>query len=413
MTWTEKKTVLFIGGGIEAVPIIRIAKDLGLRVAVLDGDQFCPGKALADAFHRVSIYDVGGAISASLEAPPNAVLCAATDAPLTAAAVADVCNLPGPSIETAFICQDKVLMKARLRRCEIPVPWFSGVKNEHELLNIHRARSQGQDKALVVKPVDSRGGRGVHLLMPGAYSIDIGYAFAHAANNSPSERVMVEDFITGPQFSAEALVVGGKSYLLGLSGRNYMLARFAPCIIEDGSDMPVTGATWAGAARVMQEAANCIGLRQGTLKGDLVFSFDQVMTVIEVAPRLSGGYFCEPMIRLATGIPFVEHAIRIALGEQTNGEDLEPTIQWGVSQRYFVPEPGRVVAIEGVEEARSMEGVELLDIRVKEGDRIRPYTHHARRPGTVIAKGANQDAAVAIAEKVVSTINIQTMQGSE
>ncbi len=42
------KTVLFVGGGIEAVRGIEIAKSLGYRTVVMDGNPQAPGRVVAD-----------------------------------------------------------------------------------------------------------------------------------------------------------------------------------------------------------------------------------------------------------------------------------------------------------------------------------------------------------------------------
>ena len=102
----------------------------------------------------------------------------------------------------------------------------------------------------------------------------------------------------------------------------------------------------------MARAAAALGVTNGTVKGDIVVHNGEPY-VIELAARLSGGFFCTREIPLNTGVDFIGAAIRIALGEPVAAEELSPRHFTPVIQRYAFPKPGRVVSIAGAEEARA------------------------------------------------------------
>ena len=52
-----KKTLLILSGGIEAIEGIKIAKKMGLRTVVCDGNKNAPGKSYGDEFLVANIYD--------------------------------------------------------------------------------------------------------------------------------------------------------------------------------------------------------------------------------------------------------------------------------------------------------------------------------------------------------------------
>src|ERR1041385_8575831 len=96
------------------------------------------------------------------------------------------------------------------------------------------AIERGSD--LVTKPADSRGGRGVQRI---AHVKDLDKAFALAREHSPTDRVMVEQYLDGPQVSTESIVVKGACHTPCLSDRNYeYLERFAPFFADNGGDLP-------------------------------------------------------------------------------------------------------------------------------------------------------------------------------
>ena len=87
---------------------------------------------------------------------------------------------------------------------------------------------------------------------------------------------------------------------------------------------------------LISNAARCLGVKNGTVKGDIVVH-EGIPYIIELAPRLSGGYFCTHEIPLNTGVDFVGAAIRLALGETLRPADLEPRYNRFVAQRYLFP----------------------------------------------------------------------------
>jgi biotin carboxylase len=401
-------TLLIVSGGCEAVPVILEAKRLGLRVLVSDGAPDAPGFRLADAGLLASTYDPEATVEAARAYAclnrVDGVLAAAADVPQTVAAVAHALGLPGPSLATAALAADKLAMKHRLAAAGVAVPWYAAVEDPAHLetLAAHTV------DPLIVKPVDSRGARGVVRLLPG---VDPTWAWRVAAAESPTGRVMVERFVAGPQVSTESIVCEGETTTIGFSDRNYeLLDRYAPFVIENGGDLPsaLPAATRAAIETLVARAAAALGVRQGTVKGDVVVGPEGPM-VIELAVRLSGGLFCSHEIPLATGVNFVEAAIRLALGERLDPAALVPRWSQGVAQRWLFPPPGTVVAVEGVAEAAAAEGVALVDVRVGPGDDVAAVTSHPRRAGVVIAVGDDREEAVRRAVGAAGRVRIVTV----
>ena len=406
-TSTQPRTLLVISGGIEAVPAIAEARRLGLRILVSDGDPAAPGFKLADAGLIASTYDPDATVDAARAYAKrnriDGVLAVAADVPVTVAAVAEALRLPGISRVTAFLASDKLAMKERFRDEGVPVPWFREVRDQATLVAV----AASAERPLIVKPVDSRGARGVVRLLPG---VDPEWAFGVAAAESPAGRVMVETYVPGPQVSTESVVVGGRTTTVGFSDRNYaLLGRFAPFVIEDGGELPsrLSPAMHDQIAALVARAAAAMGVRHGTVKGDIVVGPDGPM-VIELAARLSGGFFCTHEIPLATGVNLVEAAIRLALGEEPTSADLEPRWSRGVAQRFLFPEPGRVVSVAGAAQASLGEGIALLEVRVKAGTIVPRMTSHVCRAGVVIAVGEDRTQAVTRAEAAIARVRIVT-----
>ena len=403
------KNLLVVGGGIEAVPGLERAKQMGLHLVVSDRDPEAPGFAVADDKLLASTYDIQATVAAARKYHSevrrfDGVMCIASDIPRTVAAVAADLELAGITEESARLSSDKFDMKLKFLRDGVPVPWFSLVESAARLREIVVSRGF----PLVLKPVDSRGARGVLRLTE---AVDVNWAYELSASQSPSGRVMVEEFLDGPQISTESIVLEGVAYTPGLADRNYeFLDRFAPHIIENGGDLPtrLSAEEQQSMRDLIQQAAASMGVRNGVVKGDVVLRESQPF-IIELATRLSGGYFCTHEIPLSTGVDFVGCAIRVALGERVSPDELTPRYQRYISQRYLFPSPGRVVGIVGAQRASEQPGVVFCQVRLKVGDIVGPVNSHPARAGLVMATGESRREAMERTRAAIECIEIATV----
>lgn len=401
------KTLLIISGGLEAVPGIKRAKEMGLYVIVSDINPDAPGFKYADDILLASTYNVYNTLNIVKKYNSNhkidGVISIASDVPLTVATIAKELNLPGISIETAILATDKLKMKSRFLEKGIPIPWFSVVDSLDHLKKIIKQKGF----PLVLKPVDSRGARGVLKL---ENDINLEWAYNHSLSNSISKQVMIEEFLDGPQFSTEALIIDGVGYSVGFSERNYeLLNTFAPYIIENGGQQPaeISMEDKEKIETTAIKAGLALGVVNGIVKGDMVLT-QSGPKVIEVATRLSGGWFSTDQIPLATGVDLIGNAIKLALGENINTEDLKPRYQKGVVIRYFFPEPGTVKEILNVDEYEKKDWVYKIGFFIKPGEIIEKVTNHTKRAGFVITTGSTREVATKRAQKVVDNIKIVT-----
>jgi len=401
------KTLLIISGGIEAVPGIIRAKAMGLHVVVSDYNPDAPGFSYADDQIIASTYNIAETVAAAVGyhynvRPLNGVICIAADVPLTVATVAGRLGLPGIPIETARLASDKLAMKKRFVEQGLTTPWFSSVASDEHLKVIVKQRGFN----LVIKPVDSRGARGVARLTE---EVNLTWAFAVAQKNSPTGRVMVEEFVAGPQISTEAVLLNGKGYTLGFCDRNYeFLNRFAPYIIENGGTQPsiLSDNNRRAVAELAVQTGIALGVTTGVIKGDMVLGESGPM-VIEIATRLSGGWFSTDQVPLHTGVDFIGAAIKLALGEPVIPEELMPQHQRGVAIRYFFPQLGRVERLPDTNKLNGMPGVHRIRFFVQPGEILEPVTNHTRRAGCVITVGENREEAIVRAVDVVASAEAQ------
>lgn len=402
------KSLLIISGGPEAVPGIKKAKEMGLYVIVSDQNPNAIGFEFSDDKIIASTYDH---LETSLHAVNydknnrkiDGVIAMASDVPFTVAYVANKLGLPGLSLETAMLSSDKIKMKDKFVEKKIPIPKYWEISDLPELKKIVSKNKL----PLIIKPVDSRGSRGVLLLKE---LEDLEWAFKYSQSQSKTSRVMIEEYLEGPQVSTEAIIIDGKGYTVGFSDRNYeFIDVFPPYIIENGGDMP-SNLRISDINKISEcaiKAGLALGVTNGIVKGDMVLT-NNGPKVIEVATRLSGGWFSTDQIPVSTGIDLIEASIKQSLGISIEKESLIPTKNIGVAIRYFFPSPGKVTKINHFDLLKSKDYVHKIGLFIKRGDIVTPYTDHTKRAGYVITTGYNKKDAIDNAELVVNTIEIVT-----
>jgi biotin carboxylase len=404
----NSKTLLIVSGGIEAADAAKRAKEMGLYVVVSDRDPEAPGFAFADSCLIADVYGASETASAAERynrkiRKIDGVICVAADAPVTVATVAAKLGIPGISVATAELASDKLAMKRRFVEHGVPVPWFGEIQTVQELQRVAIERGRN----LVIKPVDSRGSRGVQRV---AQVEDLTKAYALARSHSPTQRVMVEEYLDGPQVSTESIVIDGLCHTPGFSDRNYeYLETYAPFFIENGGDLPshLPADIQTKVKDVVARAAAALGVTTGTVKGDIVVHNGEPY-VIELAARLSGGFFCTREIPLNTGVDFIGCAIKVALGEPVSPEELKPKISAAVIQRYAFPAPGRVVSVTGAEDAMKVSGIAEVVVTARPGDVIPPAGDKRPSAAMVLATGSSRESALAAANDALACLRINT-----
>lgn len=401
-----RKTLLIVCGGIEAIHGIELAKKRGLHVVVSDMDPEAPGMKAADDALVASTYDIDETVNAARHYNDtvrkiDGVMCLGADVPRTVASVAKALNLPGISEASAFLAADKLAMKQQFSKDGVPAPWFQPICDPNDLSKVVSQRKT----PLVIKPADSRGSRGVQRIDA---SSDLTLAYDRAYRESPTNRVMVEEYLDGPQISTESIILDGIAYTPGFSDRNYeYLERYAPFFIENGGDLPshLPPQQQSDIQELVERAAQSLGIKNGNVKGDIVVH-DGKAYVIELAARLSGGYFCTLEIPMNTGVDFVGNVIKMALGEAVRPEDLKPTFSHPIAQRYKFVSPGRIVDIPNIETVRAMPGVEELMVSASPGDVVRTTENTTARVAMVIASGNDSADAAFNAQSAIDALTV-------
>jgi biotin carboxylase len=407
------KTLWVVGGGTEAVPGIKVAKSMGLLVALSDGDSHAPGKEFADYFYCADTYsleDTLEAVKGHIKKIKviDGIIALAADVPSTIAYVCNELRLPGQSIETAKFSSNKLLMKEKFLEQGIRIPWFHKISSLSELQTVISLR----EGIHILKPVDSRGARGV---LQVDQNSNLEWCFSESLKYSPSKTLILEEFIPGPQFSTESLIQNGDVWNIGFADRNYANAeKYAPFFIEDGGTQPssLNKDSQAAIFDLAASAGRALGLSNGIIKGDMVLSNGKPY-VIEIATRLSGGWFSSILIPASTSVPIVKYAILQALGEDIPGFGRTISKRKAVAIRYIILPPG--VRLPNPNQLSPLKSRFVIFVKYLYSGPIitKQINSHVDRIGLVITKGFNRKHAVFNAERSVRKLRRAILSKSQ
>ena len=401
MSQKKNRHLLIIGGGIFQVPLIKTAKEMGLKVAVTDYNQEAPGIQLADFPLIVSTRNINLTVNAAREfhnrCKLDGVITVGTDASMTVAAVANALGLPGIPFEVAEWATDKIKMRRRLRKHGVPVPDFRRVWTFAEA----KAAVSEMPLPLVIKPCDNMGARGVKRINS---TDDLEAAFFEAKESSVSGNLIIEEYMVGPELSLDALIYGGRIEITGVADR---IIQRSPYFVEVGHTIPSTFPE-EDLNRVkdcFQDAIRAIGIDIGAAKGDVKFT-PKGPKIVEIAARLSGGWMSAHTYPLSSGINLYKSAIQIALGEKPG--DLSIKKSWVSAERAIIAQPGKILSISGVDEARKIEGVAEVILLKEPGDRVDSIRSNMEKTGYVITVAETREDAIRINDMARETIRIET-----
>jgi len=371
--------------------LLAAARERGLFVIALDRDPGAPGFRYADRRAIISTEDEQGIERLASAESVEGIIAPGIDWPVgIAARVAEKMGLPhpiSPAVGTLAVSKQK--QREALARAGVPQPAWHLVSQADDGLPVPS----------VVKAPDRQGQKGLTLVRSEAELPD---AIARAIEESRSGSAIVEELVDGPEVTVNAFSLRGEYHPLTVTDR---LTAEPPAF---GVALAHVWPSEAGgtAAAVAEKAVQALGIENGPSYTQLRIGPDGPQ-VIEVAARVGGGHDAE-LVRLALGVDLNGLALQAALGETTWSAALQPTPEvGGAVVRFLQPPEGTLEEVEGVDEARSVEGVEDVRIYREPGHVFGPFLRGADRAGAVLVVGDSREEALQRADDAAGLIRFK------
>ncbi|MDO4833831.1 MAG: ATP-grasp domain-containing protein [Bacillota bacterium] len=392
------KKVLILGAGIYQVPLIKTAGKLGLYTIVASIPGNYPGFELADKVYYEDTTDFQKILEIAKKENIDGIITTGTDvAVITIGKVCDNLGLPGLTATAAEIATDKMLMKQRyeefgVRTAKFRKIYFADTCYEKKLSDLCFP--------LMFKSVDSSGSRGIiKVNSPDEFEA----AKVNVASNTRSNYFIVEEFLDGEEFGAQAFIRNGKLQFV-LPHGDYVfkgdtgvpIGHFAPYdlpadVIEDS-------------ILQLNNAAKAMGLNNCAINADFILCNGKVY-VLELGGRCGATCLAE-LVSIYFGYNYYEKILKTALGEDVDFPETDDTIFTpNASMLLMSDKDGKIIS----QRDDNPDSANIVDIQFdyKPGDEVHKFRIGPHRIGHIITKGNTLGEAVNTLRKAMNKIHIE------
>ena len=396
------KTLLILGAGIYQVPLIKTAHNLGIRTIVASIPGNYPGFEIADKVCYENTTDYEKILEVAKSENVDGVVTAGTDvAVITIGKVCDALGLKGLSFEAAELATDKLKMKKCYEENNVRTARFREIYFDDA---DYADKISALTMPLMFKSVDSSGSRGI-IKVDSPEEFDS--AKAIVKDNTRSDYFIVEEYVEGEEFGAQAFIQNGKLEFI-LPHGDYVfkgdtgvpIGHFAPYdldpeVIEDAREQ------LAAAAKAMK-LDNC------AINADFILK-DGKTYVLELGGR-SGATCLAELVSIFYGIDYYEKIIRVAIGEDVDFSVCRDVDAKGCgtanASHLLMSDKDGIIKSQADNNDADPDIVEV-QFDYKPGDEVHKFRVGPHRIGHVITKGESLDDAVVLLNKAMDNIDIE------
>lgn len=308
-----EKDLAIIGASYLQLPLIRKAKEMGYTTHVFAWAANDAGEKEADCFYPVSITEAERITEICREIGICGVCSIATDlGNYTVNYIADQLGLPGNSMDCTRKSTNKYLMRNAFRENGDPCPRYCLADEQTDFAALDLAYP------VIVKPTDRSGSRGINKL---ENPEGLKKAVHRAVSESFEKKALIEEYVTGTEYSVEAVSFKGVHHILAMTLK---YTTGAPHFIETGhlEPAPVSEETYRRAAGVVTHALDTLGVTNSASHSEIKIDEKGDIRIIEIGSRMGGDCIGSDLVRCSTGIDFVRAVIQVACGEEPDLKSL-------------------------------------------------------------------------------------------
>lgn len=396
-----QKKIMILGASALQVPAIKKAKELGYQIILVDYDANAVGFPLADIKLVVSTLDQEEVYRQALIYKPDVVITSTSDGPVRTAAYVNekLGKQPDLSYKDSLCATIKSYMRDRLKENHLPIPEYYAVNNFNEFTEAVRKLNG----CCIIKPTDNAGSRGVVLLNGSSFPSNdqLLQAYEYSRDNARGGVVMVEEYMTGPEVSVEAMTINGETTIVTITDKFITpppyfveIAHSEPSILDEETKEQI--------CKITKKALKAIGLINAPSHTEIKVT-KEGPKIVELAARLGGDFITSKLVPLSTGVDMVGNSVLLATGANV---DLTPTRQNGSAIHFIQGAEGILKNIVVDEEIYHLEGIEEVSLYKKPGDLTHSIRSSNDRLGHIITTGKTAGEALERAKKALSYIHI-------
>lgn len=304
-----KNKLAIIGANESITPLIIKAKDLGYETHVFAWECGDPGEKEADFFYPISISDKEAILIKCREIGIYGICSITSDfaAPVVSY-VARNLGLPCNPKRTDIVARNKYEMRKAFRE-------FGGLycPNFVETDGITFSKEFNKLRfPVIVKPVDRWSSKGISRV---DRINDLSNAVKNAINESFNNKAIVEEFMEGPEYSAECIVYNGKVTVLAFTKK---ITTGFPHYIETAhiqpSDIPINKQNEY--KETITRAIKALDITNSAAHVEFRVLDTGEIGIIEIGARMGGDCIGTDLTPISTGLDYIKMVIDVACGNK-------------------------------------------------------------------------------------------------
>lgn len=307
-----KPRLIILGTNEYQNPLIVRAKELGYETHVYGVPSGQIGEKTADVYHPINIMDydklwedcsklnaVGVASIASEVAmhPQNFLL----------RKMGIACN----SEWTEKVTTDKYLMRKAMKEAGVDSPNFMLVDQSMSLDEI-KGSIKEFTYPLIVKPIDLSSSRGVFKIES---EINLNEGIEYAMGWSEEKKIILEEFIEGPEYSGDSIAFSGEYKLLAITEKH---TTGAPHFVETGHKEPaiISEEMRAKVENTLYKAFAALRIEYGAIHPEFRITPEGRVLFMEIATRMGGDCIGSDLVAISTGMDYMGMVINCGCGKE-------------------------------------------------------------------------------------------------
>lgn len=386
--------VAVIGGQPHAVAA---AMELGVEVVLVHEEgkyepefaHYCERIIHAPITDSKAMYEVLAPLH--LERPFDRILTTSEDGAVATSELCRLFGLPGTSPETSRIVKDKAAMRKRLAEHDLSLVRHRVVRSADDLADfLYTVNGR-----IVAKPVDGVASIQIHLVDTAEEAVTAWKQLQEAGHSA----ALAEEFLDGPVVSVDTFSYRGRHLAIGMSEYR-MNEYFAEWEVSTPSRV---ARPYRDELRKMtHQLLDAVGLEDGPAHSEFILT-PEGPRILETHNRLAGSGAPE-LVRRVSGLSLSRMFFSVTLGIEELPQE-PPEWTSGAAIQFFVPPPGKITAIEGLDSLAEL-GAEV--IQVPPGvtlPNIVPYINRLTGVGTGVVIGKSVGDEVRELRSVADCVN--------
>ena len=386
------KKIAILGGTRITCQLVEAAKALGMHVTVIDYNppEKSPAKLVADEHALISVADVDEVAAYIREHNIDGAMTGYADAIL--GWYADICEKAGipcyGTHEQFDIFVDKRRWKALCREFDVPT------SQEYDGETV-ASKPDSVPYPLMVKPVDSSGARGVYVVRSAS---EFGELYERSKGFSKSGRVLVEDYLEGPEVTVFWVFIDGEYRVFLLGNRHVKHNQEGVIPLPAGYTFPasVLPEYLDEVAPNVCKMLKSVGVRDGMMFMQCIVR-DGVPYVYDIGYRTTGSLEQHITADVAGYSPIDMMLCHAVTGRMTDDEEIFEKIERGLYASTFniscLMRPGTIDHFDGLDVLDASENVIKYVKAHVEGETLPPEAKGQLRQIALRVLGKTSDVS--------------------